>query len=332
MQESTKRKRSARLINELRARSKQCRECVKTSFLSERIEHKDLRDALDHYFSYWDDFTHPGLFSIAFEATKGTRQGVVKPQAAMAMMAAAFDIHDDIIDGSRQKHGRATVLGRFGQGLSLLLGNAFLIRGLTLLGESVAGMPVERERVVFAAVKNCLFEVGIAHSMELSIKGDFHADADNYLHILNMKAAAVEADMHVGALIGAGTANDVEALREYGRTFGTLATLREEFVDIFDVEELNRRVSNETLPAPLILALQDAKNEERIMKILREGKLTSVQVHRLADFVLDMKPVSALKKEMKELTDRAVKLACQVQNKRSSALLRSLAISMLEDL
>ena len=59
---------SENVIAELSKRSKECQEFVRKSLLSEKIEYKGLRQALEHYFSYWKDFTHPGIFSIACEA------------------------------------------------------------------------------------------------------------------------------------------------------------------------------------------------------------------------------------------------------------------------
>jgi geranylgeranyl pyrophosphate synthase len=129
---------SQTLVKDFKRRSKECQEYVRSTFLSEEIGHKELRKALEYYFSYWNDFTHPGLFSIAFEAAGGKPENLVKPQAAMAMIAAAFDIHDDIIDKSKRKHDHVTIFGKFGPDISILLGDAFLTKGLTLLGVSAA--------------------------------------------------------------------------------------------------------------------------------------------------------------------------------------------------
>ena len=64
----------------------------------------------------------------------------------MAMIAAAFDIHDDIMDNSKRKHDHMTVFGKFGSEISILLGDAFLIKGLTLLGPPHQNMLVTRKR------------------------------------------------------------------------------------------------------------------------------------------------------------------------------------------
>jgi geranylgeranyl pyrophosphate synthase len=147
-----------------------------------------------------------------------------------------------------------------------------------------------------------------------------------------MKAAGVELDMHIAALIAGGSEKKVGVLKEYGRSIGILATLREEFVDVFEGEELSRRVRDETLPLPLMFALHDPKLKVRIMKILKKKKIGSVDIDELARIVLDIEPVDKLKKRMEKLCRRAFILAHQTEHRRSEKLLRSLPQSMLEDI
>jgi len=332
MQEQERQKPSLALTKELQERSKQCHEFVRSSFRSERIEHPELRKALECYLSYWNDYTHPGMFSLAFEAAGGKPENQVKPQAAMAMIAAALDIHDDIIDDSKRKHHHVTVFGKFGQDISILLGDAFLIKGLTLLSACAAEYAGDREKEVFSTIKERLFEVGNAHAQELEMKRRVDVFTSEYLRLLEMKAASVEVDMHVASLMARGCEKETATLKDYGRIIGFLGILREEFVDIFEVEELNRRLKNETLPIPLMFALEDPEMKKRIVRMIKRGKITSKEISQLADLVLDMEPVIALKRKMEKLRDRAILLARQLANRKSRALLTSLAPSMLEDL
>jgi geranylgeranyl pyrophosphate synthase len=330
--ERQRRRTSEVIIRELQERSKECQQLVRSTFRSERIEHPELRKALEHYFSYWNDFTHPGLFSFAFEAAGGRLEKALKPQAAIAMIAAGFDIHDDIIDGSLEKQNHQTVFGRYGQNLSLLLGNAFIINGLTLLGLSVSDLPVERFRKIIETAKRCLFEVGNAHALELPLKGLTIVSQQEYLKIVEMKAASIEADMHIAALIASDKPDVIEALREYGRILGTLATLREEFVDVFEVDELNRRVHKEALPIPIALALKDPDLKNRITEKLKKRELTKKDVDGLVELVFRSEPISALKSRMEKLCLRAEVLLGKLETQKHKLVLRDLVRSTLEDL
>jgi geranylgeranyl diphosphate synthase type I len=106
---------------------------------------------------------------VAYEAVRGDLQKAVPIQAAVAMIAVAFDIHDDIIDRSTLKHGTPTVFGKFGEEIALLLGNAFLIEGFTLFGKSLKEVGQGKAKV-FETVKQSLYEFGNAHALELNLK------------------------------------------------------------------------------------------------------------------------------------------------------------------
>jgi len=320
------------LVKDFQRRSKDCQEYVKSTFLSEEIKHKELRKALEYYFSYWNDFTHPGLFSLAFEAAGGKPENLVKPQSALAMVAAAFDIHDDVIDKSKRKHDHVTIFGKFGPDISILLGDAFLTKGLALLGVSTAEYVHDRGVEVFSTLKERLFEVGNAHAQELEMKRRIDVLPSEYLRVLEMKAASIEADMHIASLMAGGSEKETAILKDYGRIIGFLATLREEFVDIFETEELNRRIKSETLPVPLMFALENAGMKSKITGMIKRGEINSVETNQLADLVLDLESVIALRRKMEKLSDTAAFLAGGLANRKSKALLTSLAESMLEDL
>lgn len=135
------RKQSTVIINELKRRSEKSLDLAKKAILTEKIEYKRLRAALEYYVTNWCDFTHSGVLSLACEAVGGEPESTLSVQAATAMMAAAFDIQDDMIDQSTSKHGLSTVFGKYGDQIAILLANAFLVDGFTMLHNSVASLP-----------------------------------------------------------------------------------------------------------------------------------------------------------------------------------------------
>ena len=246
------------------------------------------------------------------------------------MIAAAFDIYDDIIDKSTLKHGTPTVFGKFGEEIALLLGDAFLIEGFTLYGKSLEELHQEKANV-FETIKQSLYEFGNAHALELSLKKRADAPPEEYLKIVKMKAASIEGDMRIGAIIGGGTRKEVEALARYGRILGTVAMLREEFIDVFDTEELNQRVSSEYLPIPVLYAMQDTESKKKIEKLLAK-EITNRDVGVLVDAVFKAKNVGKLKEYMEELVGEAVGITSTVRNKNLRDQLLSFASSTLENL
>ncbi len=330
--ERKSKKKSEIVVEELRKRSRKGLEFAKTTILSQKIEHEQVRQALKYYVGYWDDFTHPGFFSIGCEAVGGDANAAVPVQAALALTAAAFDIHDDIIDGSCSKHGVPSVFGRFGKDITLLLGNAFIVCGFALLGESLGELSNEKRRDIFASLNSAWFEVGNAHALELDLRGRIEGVADQYMRVVKMKAASIEVDMRVGAVVGGGGDEDFDVLSRFGRILGILATLREEFIDMFEIEELNQRIQGKYFPVPIVYAMQDVDSRAVVGELVAKGRLTGEDIDILLDVVLESKSVEQLRKEMEALISESIQLVSNVNNEKVRSTLVNLTSAALEDL
>ena len=329
----TKQKTGIIIVEDLKERSKECLDLAKRLMLAEKIEHPRIREALEYYIGNWNEYTHPGLFSMAFDAVGGKKETGLQAQAAIAFFTAAFDLHDDIIDKSKEKHKIQTVYGKFGYEIALLLGNAFLIEGFKLFADSViVTLPKENQKKAIDLLQGLLFEVGNAHVSEISSKLNKDISTDEYMKNIESKAASIEADMYFGALFGGATEEDATFVGRIGRIVGILVTLREDIIDVFDIEELRQRIKVQDLPMPLILAMKDKKIRDRAETILSKLKLTKLDVSELVDLTIESPPVLVLKDTMQRLTEEGLNLANNLPEKNLTIKLQNLLKFMLEDL
>jgi geranylgeranyl pyrophosphate synthase len=320
------------VVKSLQERSRKALQYAKKSMLAEKVENKKLCDALEHYASYWNDFTHPGLFSLSYEAVGGCPEEAIQVQTAIAMMAAAFDVHDDIIDESKEKHGVPTVFGKYGKDIALLLGNAFLVKGFAFFSKSLGELDRKKADKIVDAFQASLFELGNAHALELDLRNRANVEAREYMRVVQMKAASIESDMRIGAIIGEGTDAQINALARYGRILGVLGTLREEFVDAFESDELSQRIQSEYLPIPVLYAMESKRVRSRIHRLLAGGKVTKDTTNELVNLVFETRGVKSLKTEMEDLVRESIVLAHSVGETKATNELRNLAASTLEDL
>ncbi|MGB9778875.1 MAG: polyprenyl synthetase family protein, partial [Candidatus Bathyarchaeales archaeon] len=260
----------------------------------------------------------------------GNPDDAVSAQAAIAMMAAAFDIHDDIIDKSKVKHKIPTVYGKFGTEVALLLGDALLINGFKLFIESAKALP--REKEALETLKRLTFEVGNAHALEISLKKRKSVSTDDFMKIIEMKAAAIELDMYAGALFGRAKDAEIELLANLGRIIGILVMLREEFIDIFELEELRQRISVHDFPAPLLFAIQDSEVQGEVAKIISKSNITQNDVDKLVPLTLEAISVVKLKENMQGLITEGLQLAKNLSNVTTQSKLQAILDFMLEDL
>ena len=319
------------IVADLQERSQKGLDFAIQMLRTEKMDHPKLREALNHYLDNWRDFTHPGLFSLACETVGGSPDAVAPAQAALAMMAAAFDMQDDVIDKSKVKLNSPTVYGKFGVEMAILLGNAFLIEGFKLLVDTAKMFPRGKEQKILDKTKRLLFEVGNAHALEVGLKRRGSITPEDYLKITEMKAAGLEVDMFLGSMFGEGEDDEVQLLSKVGRTLGVLATLRDDLIDVFDIEELAQRVAVNDLTLPLIFAMQDPKSKEKVGQIISKPQIKEEDIAELVDITLAAKPVIELKEKMQQLITEGFRLVNELGKKKSTKL-HILLSFMIEDL
>jgi geranylgeranyl pyrophosphate synthase len=152
--------------------------------------------------------------------------------------------------------------------------------------------------------KEAFFKIGSAEAKETNFKGNYDLNPNVYLNIIKMKTSVAETSARIGAIIGGGNPKEVNLLGHYGKTLGFLMTIRDDFVDIFEPDELKNRTKNECLPLPILCAIQDAKTKNKILPVLKKGKISNLEVQKMLDFVMKSKEVQKLKSKMKLLIEK----------------------------
>ena len=157
----------------LRERGKEALEVAKQSVQQEKIGYKPLQEALNYFIEeVFKDVMQPGLLSLYCEAVGGKPDETMQVGAAMVLLVGAADLHDDLIDGSKIKNQKPTVLGKFGKEITVLAGDALLIEGIYLLHEATAGYPAKKRNAILESIKQAFFDLSSAESEEVSHRGE----------------------------------------------------------------------------------------------------------------------------------------------------------------
>jgi geranylgeranyl pyrophosphate synthase len=313
----------------LKERGQKAIELAKVTMIQEPIEFEPLREAMRYFMEeVWYDASHPTLLSLACEAVGGNPDSTTRVGAAVVLLAGGADVHDDIIDQSISKDSTETVFGKFGEDTAVLIGDALLFRGLLMLHEACESLQKEQKQEILRLAKDAFFKIGNAEAQEASLRGKLELSPDEYLNIIKMKISVAEASARMGAVLGKGTKEEIESLGHYGKTLGLLMTLRDEFIDVFEVDELTNRFKNECLPLPLLYAFQDPCIKKEIVQLL-EREITKVEMDRILDLVINSPEVRKLGKKMHLLVKETIQ-NLQVERKRGILVL--LLESTLQDL
>ena len=310
-------------------RGKKPLEMARNTVLKEKIESREVQDAL-HYFmnEYWHDVARPALLSLVCEAVGGDPDITVPIAIPMSLISGAIDIHDDIIDQSKNKLSRPTVYGKFGKNVAILTGDALLIKGFTLLHEAIKNeIPASKILAISNIIKKTFFELGNAEAIELQFRERLNISSENYLRVVRMKAADVEAHMRIGSILGNGTQKEIETLSAYGRLLGMLMILNDDLVDMLCFDEFQNRIKNEHLPLQVFYALEKSKEKREIELILGKKMKTKSDIEKIIKFTNNAEGPVFVAERMKIIADKAI---YHLQNiKINKQVLRTLVETLL---
>ena len=281
---------------------------IVASVAAEKLDCHEAKEALLYFISKWRDLVRPSLVSLACEAVGGDPSLAAPIGKALSLLSGATDIHDDIIDKTTDKEEGPTILGKFGVDLALMAGDALIFKGFQELVEGLAklSIPFERKLAIVRVVKELYFEMFDGEALELRFRGRTDVKPEEYLEVVRKKAADVEACTRVGAMLGGGSEEQVEAFARYGRLLGMIVLLRNDLEDLLDFDtRLNQRIKNESLPLPLIYALENKEKRMEILSILEEEEIKRWDAKKLFTLVLETGGLDKLWKILNDFKTQA---------------------------
>ncbi|MDD3793143.1 MAG: polyprenyl synthetase family protein [Candidatus Bathyarchaeota archaeon] len=240
----------------------------------------------------------PALISISYEAAKGKLENTTPFGESIVLISAAADLHDDVIDNSTKKRNKKTVLGKFGSTITILAGDVLLVDGIKKLSESVYEISDYKATAIMKLVSDSIFEICCAEILESKLRKKQRLSPQRYEEVIRLKSVVPEMTMKVGAIIGNGESEFIEKMGEYGRSYGVISAIVEEFADLLEINELQNRLKNECPPLPIIYALQDIKNRKILNTLLNNQEINKDSHEKIVDLVLESKHVIMLQKSL----------------------------------
>ncbi|KXS33465.1 MAG: Trans-hexaprenyltranstransferase [Candidatus Gallionella acididurans] len=203
----------------------------------------------------------PALVVLSADALgyRGTRHHDLA--AVVEFIHTATLLHDDVVDESELRRGRATASALFGNAASVLVGDFLYSRAFQMMVE-VGEMRVMQ---TLADATNVIAEGEV---LQLLNCHDAGVDADNYMRVIHYKTAKLfEAAMRLGAILGKAPAADEQAVAEYGMHLGTAFQLVDDVLD-YSADELQtgKHLGDDLAEGkptlPLIYAMQHGSPEQ----------------------------------------------------------------------
>jgi octaprenyl-diphosphate synthase len=194
--------------------------------------------------------------------------------AVVEFIHTATLLHDDVVDESSLRRGRATANATFGNAASVLVGDFLYSRAFQMM------VAVNNMRVldVLADATNVIAEGEVLQLMNMH---DPDLTVDDYLQVIRFKTARLfEASARLGAVLANADAATEEACAAYGRSLGTAFQLIDDLLDYEGhSDQLGKNVGDDLREGkptlPLLLAMESSTAAERslIRSAIEHGDL-----------------------------------------------------------
>ena len=194
--------------------------------------------------------------------------------ATVEFIHTATLLHDDVVDESDLRRGRATANAMFGNAASVLVGDFLYSRAFQMM------VSVNRMRVlqVLADATNVIAEGEVLQLMNMH---DPDLAVADYLQVIRYKTAKLfEASARLGAVLAGADAALEELCADYGRSLGTAFQLVDDLLDYEgNSSELGKNVGDDLREGkptlPLLLAMERASEPDRalIRHAIEHGEL-----------------------------------------------------------
>ena len=157
----------------------------------------------------------------------------LRAAAFVEMVHSATLIHDDVVDDSDERRGRASVKSQFGHLSAVLAGDYLLAKAMLLLSQPADSTILqEMLRTTATMSEGELMQNVVADCVSQSGK------TTKYLDIITRKTALLMCSCCVaGALSVHATLEQVQQISDFGLNFGLLFQMRDDLLDGENVEQ-----------------------------------------------------------------------------------------------
>lgn len=248
-----------------------------------RAQAREFDPAVENYVAYACESTgkrlRPALTLLSAGATGGITPQHIDLAVIMELIHAATLVHDDIIDGADLRRNQPTPNAKWGNAISVLLGDCMFAHALKLSTHFTNGEVARK-------IANASAEVCSGEIIQTQRRFDMNLSVPDYFKIIEMKTAALFASAtELGAMLNESAPEVVAALHAYGLKLGTAYQIYDDCLDIAGEESKagktlgsDLRKGKLTLPVLLLLRSGSEANRARWTHAIVAGEETEALI------------------------------------------------------
>ncbi|NIY81802.1 octaprenyl diphosphate synthase [Vibrio hepatarius] len=200
-------------------------------------------------------------------------------------------LHDDVVDESDMRRGKATANAAFGNAASVLVGDFIYTRSFQMMTE-LGSMKILK---LMSDAVNVIAEGEVQQLMNCN---DPNTTEESYMQVIYSKTARLfEAATQIGAILNDSPADVELAMQNYGKYLGTAFQLIDDVMDYTsDGKEMGKNVGDDLAEGkptlPLLYAMKNGTPEQSAM--IREAIEKANGMEKLNEILATMEETGSL--------------------------------------
>lgn len=285
-----------------------------------------LNSVVAYYLQSKGKQVRPLLVLLAATIVGKVNSLAIHGAVSIELLHNASLIHDDVVDESPIRRGRATVNNVWDNKVAVLVGDFFVSSALDSLVET-------GNVAIVAEIAKLGKELAKGEINQLSNLQSHSTDEEHYFEVIEQKTASLFVScLRVGALAANATTQELTALTEIGRKLGLCFQIKD---DLFDygvgVESLGKPIGTDLyegkLTLPLIYAANNADwcNRDSLLALItKEGEYTQTDIETLVAYAHESGGIAYTEQRMQQLQQEAIELLKPFEHRPHIALLQEL--------
>lgn len=233
---------------------------------------------------------------------------VLHAGAALEMLHNASLIHDDVVDDTQLRRGRATVNNQWGNHIAVLVGDFFVANALA------AGIKTGNLSII-SSLSDLGKELSLGEVDQICNVRDHRLDEGHYISMIRKKTASLFRNcVKMGAEAVGVDEKTYLPLAEYAEILGLCFQIRDDIFDYFSNALIGKPTGNDLregkVTLPLIHAIHTAPEpiSKSVKEMLMKGDLNEKEIGILIDFAKEYKGIEYAMAKMREMQQDADKL------------------------
>ncbi len=299
------------------------------------LEPEILAKATRHLIEAGGKRLRPCLALTACEAVGGKVEDALETAAALELLHNFTLIHDDIMDRDEFRRNVKTVHVLWGEPVAIIAGDALFAKVFETAAANAKRLGLDGTCAVelFDTISRASFEICQGQALDMLFEGRADVSETEYMRMVSRKTGALlEASAKVGALLGNGNPEQVQALAEYGRLIGMTFQMRDDVLGVAgEREKFGKPIGSDVREGKrtliVVRTLSTAPPEDRatLLRALGKRDASEAELKAAIDVLKHAGAVDYVAERARELVAQAKSKLKALPESRAREVLSELA-------